>query len=54
MGTRLELYTDQQTAEAIISFAKTLDVDAQIVGRVEASEQKEVIIRSQFGEFQYK
>lgn len=54
MGTRLELYTDQQTAEAIISFAKTLNVDAQIVGRVEASEQKEVIIRSQFGEFQYK
>jgi len=54
MGTRLELYTDQQTAEAIISLAKTLDVDAQIVGRVEASEQKEVIIRSQFGEFQYK
>jgi phosphoribosylformylglycinamidine cyclo-ligase len=54
MGTRLELYTDQQTAEAIISFAKTLDVDAQIVGRVEASEQKEVIIRSQFGKFQYK
>ena len=54
MGTRLELYTDHQTAEAIISFAKTLNVDAQIVGRVEASEQKEVIIRSQFGEFQYK
>lgn len=54
MGTRLELYTNQQTAEAIISFANTLNVDAQIVGRVEASEQKEVIIRSQFGEFQYK
>lgn len=53
MGTRLEIYTDAQTAEAIISFANTLNVEAQIVGRVEASDKKELIVRSQFGEFVY-
>ncbi|MBP6623787.1 MAG: phosphoribosylformylglycinamidine cyclo-ligase [Chitinophagaceae bacterium] len=53
MGTRLELYTDLQTAEAIISYAKTLQVDAQIIGHVEESSKKELIIRSEFGEFEY-
>ncbi len=53
MGTRLEIYTDAQTAEAIISFANTLNVEAQIVGRVEASDKKELIVRSEFGEFSY-
>jgi phosphoribosylformylglycinamidine cyclo-ligase len=53
MGTRLEIYTDAQTAEAIISFANTLNVEAQIVGRVEASDKKELIVRSEFGEFVY-
>jgi phosphoribosylformylglycinamidine cyclo-ligase len=53
MGTRLEIYTDAQTAEAIISYANTLNVEAQIVGRVEASDKKELIVRSEFGEFSY-
>ncbi len=54
MGTRLELYTDAQTAEAIISYAQTWQVDAQIIGRVEASTKKELIVRNEFGEFVYE
>lgn len=53
MGTRLELYTDLATAEAIIAFSKNLGVDAQLIGRVETADQKEVVIRSEHGEFIY-
>jgi phosphoribosylformylglycinamidine cyclo-ligase len=55
MGTRLELYTDAKTAEAIIAIAESYDVAAQIIGRVEASEQKEVIVVTATGEtIQYR
>ena len=55
MGTRLELYTDAKTAEAIIAIAASYDVAAQIIGRVEASEQKEVIVVTATGEtIQYR
>ena len=54
MGTRLEIYTDAATAEAIIKHSRSLNVEAQIVGRVEAADQKEVVVRSRFGEFVYR
>jgi phosphoribosylformylglycinamidine cyclo-ligase len=55
MGTRLELYTDAKTAEAIIAIAASYDIAAQIIGRVEASEQKEVIVVTATGEtIQYR
>ncbi len=53
MGTRLEMYTDEHTAQAIIDIAASFNVQAQIVGRVEASTKKEMKIRSQFGEFTF-
>lgn len=53
MGHRMELYVDEALAEDIISISKSFNVDAKIVGRVEASEEKKLTIRSEFGEFEY-
>ncbi len=53
MGHRMELYVDEAIAEDIISISKSFNVDAKIVGRVEASEEKRLTIRSEFGEFKY-
>ena len=44
MGCRMEIYTDEDFAQAIISQAASFNIDAQIIGRVEASEKKELII----------
>jgi phosphoribosylformylglycinamidine cyclo-ligase len=53
MGHRMELYVPQEIAEDIIAISKSYNIDAQIVGRVEAADQKQVTIRSEFGEFVY-
>ncbi|HRG22928.1 MAG TPA: AIR synthase-related protein [Chitinophagaceae bacterium] len=53
MGTRLEIYTNEKDADAIISVSKSFGVDAQLIGRVEASEKKELIIMTPNGELQY-
>jgi phosphoribosylformylglycinamidine cyclo-ligase len=57
MGHRLEIYTDRDSASAMINIAKTFNVDAQIIGHVEplqASEKKATLtIQSQHGEFRY-
>lgn len=44
MGTRLEIYTNEADADAIISVAQKLGVQAQVIGRVEASENKSLEI----------
>jgi phosphoribosylformylglycinamidine cyclo-ligase len=53
MGHRMELYVPQEIADDIIAISKSFNIDAQIVGRVEAADQKQVTIRSEFGEFVY-
>ncbi len=53
MGHRMELYVSPETAEEIISISKSFNVDAQIVGRVEASSEKKLTIKSEFGEYIY-
>ncbi|MGY5849835.1 AIR synthase related protein [Salegentibacter sp. F14] len=53
MGHRLELYVEEQIASEIIEISKSFKVDAQIIGRVEASQEKKLSIKSEFGEFQY-
>jgi len=44
MGCRMEIYTDEDFASSIINAAKEFNIDAQIIGRVEASEKKELAI----------
>lgn len=53
MGHRMEVYTDEETAKAVIEISKTFNVDARIIGRVEAFEGKKVTVKSEFGEFTY-
>ena len=53
MGHRLEVYLSPEHAEQVIEISKSFGIDAQIVGRVEECDHKELIIRSEFGEFIY-
>ena len=52
-GHRMELYVDEKIAGDIVSISRQFDVDAQIIGRVEASEQKKLTIQSAYGKFEY-
>jgi phosphoribosylformylglycinamidine cyclo-ligase len=52
-GHRMELYVPAIIANAIIEISKSFGVEAQIVGRVEASETKKLTIKSEFGFFEY-
>lgn len=53
MGHRMEIYVSQNVAADIIAISKSFGVDAQIVGRVEASATKKLTIKSEFGVFEY-
>ena len=44
MGCRMEIYTDAAFAENIIVQARAFNIDAQIIGRVKASDKKELQI----------
>jgi phosphoribosylformylglycinamidine cyclo-ligase len=52
-GHRMELYVPGEIADDLISISKSLGVDAQVVGRVEASGEKKLTIKSEFGTFEY-
>ena len=54
MGHRLEVYLSPEHAEEVSAISKSFGIDAQIVGRIEERDgKKELIIRSEFGEFTY-
>jgi phosphoribosylformylglycinamidine cyclo-ligase len=53
MGHRLEVILPADKAQQVIAISKNFDIAAQIVGRVEDAEKKELIIKSEFGEFKY-
>jgi len=53
MGHRMEIYLPREHADEIIRISKSFNIDAQIVGFVEASDRKELIIESEFGKFIY-
>jgi len=44
MGCRLELYCHSTDAEIMIEAAQALGIDAQIIGRVEVADKKELQI----------
>lgn len=53
MGHRFEIYTNPELAQEIIEIAKSFNIDAQIVGRVESFEGKKLTIKSDKGTFFY-
>ena len=52
-GHRMELYVDPSIADDLIDISKSFDVDARIVGKVEAHPSKKLTITSEFGSFTY-
>ena len=53
MGHRMEIYVPAAIAQDIIAISKSFNVDAQIVGRVEASDKNKLTIKSEYGIFEY-
>ncbi|MBP6358264.1 MAG: phosphoribosylformylglycinamidine cyclo-ligase [Sediminibacterium sp.] len=55
MGHRLEIFTNQQTAEALIAIAAEFNIEAQIVGRVEAAQKSSLHLHTSTGiiDFEY-
>lgn len=53
MGTRLEIYTNEKDADVITSVAEKFGVNAQVIGRVEDSEKKELLLKTPNGNLIY-
>lgn len=53
MGHRMEIYLPETHAQHVIEISRSFGVDAQIVGHVEKSNVKELVIESEFGKFVY-
>jgi len=53
MGTRMEIYTDEINANTLIGISKKFGVDAQVIGRVEVSGKKELLITANHGELRF-
>lgn len=53
MGHRMELYVPAEIAQSIMEISESFGVEARVIGRVEACDHKEVVIRSEYGEFIY-
>lgn len=54
MGHRMEVYLPADYAEEVMRITRTFGIDTQIIGRVEESTKKELIIESEFGTFHYE
>jgi phosphoribosylformylglycinamidine cyclo-ligase len=52
-GHRMEIYVPKEIAQDIIEISKSFNIEAQIVGRVEASDNKKLTIVSEYGTFEY-
>ncbi len=53
MGCRLELYCNPEDAQLMIEIAQSFNIEAQIIGRVEAADKKELLIQYKGEEITY-
>ena len=53
MGHRMEIYLSESHAHKVIEIAKSFNIEAIVVGRVEAADEKKLTIHSAEGIFQY-
>jgi|TARA_A200000159_G_scaffold163044_1_gene188287 phosphoribosylformylglycinamidine cyclo-ligase len=53
MGHRMEFYVPPSQADEIISISNSFNVDAKIVGRVEASPVKKLNLKTPYGSYEY-
>ncbi|MEJ7767615.1 MAG: AIR synthase-related protein [Chitinophagaceae bacterium] len=54
MGHRLEIFVDEVSANDIIGIAKSFNLEAQVIGRVENAETKELVLKTGQEEIWYK
>lgn len=54
MGHRMEVYVPAAVADSLIEISKGFGIDAQVIGRVESMDGKQVTVRSEVGEFIYQ
>lgn len=54
MGHRLEVYLSEENAARVIEISQSFGIEAQIIGRVEASPVKKLTITSEAGTFYYE
>ena len=53
MGHRMELYVNPTVAQRLIAISKSFNVDAKIIGSVEAATHKKLTIKSSYGTYSY-
>jgi phosphoribosylformylglycinamidine cyclo-ligase len=53
MGHRLEFYLPESEAQTVIDVARSFNIDARVVGRVETADGEAVRVESPFGVFEY-
>lgn len=53
MGHRMEVYLSPEHAEEVIKISNEFGIEAKVIGRIEASDKKELVIESEFGKFVY-
>ncbi len=54
MGHRMEIYLPEAYAQQVIDISRAFHIDAQVVGRVEQSDKRELVIESEKGYFLYE
>ena len=54
MGHRLEVFTNETAAVKMIAAANTFNIEAKIIGRVEAALQSSLLLKGSFGELVYE
>lgn len=53
MGHRLEIYTNEAAAQRMIDLSKAMNIDAQIIGHVEAYNGLEIVVKDEKGTYTY-
>ncbi len=53
MGHRMEIYLPADNAQEVIDIARSFNIDARVIGRVEDAPANHLTIRSEFGEFKF-
>jgi len=53
MGHRMEIYCDEKISDELISISKEFNLEAKVIGRVEAAETKKLTIKTASGIYTY-
>jgi phosphoribosylformylglycinamidine cyclo-ligase len=53
MGCRVEIYCNEADAQIMMDVAKTFNINAQVIGRVEENDKKELVIKANSEEIVY-